>query len=78
MSKTTKESRPTDLKLAPKPPAAPPAAAGEVSYAFPTKSRCPRCQSLNTKRRGVNGATQYRECCASVCKHKYSIVGEKV
>ncbi len=50
----------------------------ERAIAFPTKSRCLRCRSLNTKRTGDNGVTQYRECQQSVCRHKYSITGTPV
>ncbi len=69
------------LRLLPHPPALPPAPepAGKAEeFAFPTKSRCPRCKSLNTKRRGGSGPTQYRVCEAPVCGHKYSVLGTKV
>lgn len=70
------------LRLLPRPeaPKPPPAAAPATAeaYAFPTKSRCPRCKSINTKRRGDSGITQYRVCEAPVCGHKYSVLGTRV
>lgn len=80
MSKEKRSGPPAaDLKLLPKlPPKPPTPATGDEVYAFPTKSRCPKCNTLNTLRRGDNGATQYRECASSLCRHKYSVIGVKV
>lgn len=50
------------------------------SFAFPTKSRCPRCRSLNTRRRtnSPGGSFQYRECKQPICRHRYRVPGTKV
>ncbi len=50
----------------------------EVVYAFPTKSKCPRCGSVNTRRTGEYGELQYRQCQVTVCRWKYAVHGEPV
>lgn len=45
-------------------------------YAFPTKSRCPGCHSLETHAYRTVGQIQYRRCDA--CGQRYSVGGEKV
>lgn len=65
--------------VAPSPAAAPASAAPqEVVYSFPSKSRCPRCGTLDTKRTGSYADTQYRECKAPICGKKYSVVGTRL
>jgi hypothetical protein len=50
----------------------------KAEYAFPTKSRCPRCCSTQTKATNTKGDTQYRECQMPVCRHRYSVLGKKI
>jgi len=63
---------------APEPPAAP----SRAVYAFPSRSRCPRCGSLNTLR--VSGGTshggslQYRQCQVTVCRRNYTSKGHLI
>ena len=47
-------------------------------YAFPTKSRCPRCGGTDTRAVSTQNNRQYRECQTPVCRYKYSITGEKI
>jgi len=49
-----------------------------ASFAFPTKVRCPRCRSLETKRTGQRGGVQYRECLAPICRGRFRVVGQKL
>lgn len=44
-------------------------------YSFPTKSRCPRCGSLDTGRRSEHGDTQYRVCRVTVCRKNFAVKG---
>jgi ssDNA-binding Zn-finger/Zn-ribbon topoisomerase 1 len=50
----------------------------DAAYAFPSKVRCPRCGSLQTRRTGEYQGVQYRECMMPVCRKKFSVHGEKV
>lgn len=50
----------------------------EQAWAFPTKSRCPRCGSIQTKAYRVEGGVQYRECQSAVCRKRYRVDGEAV
>jgi hypothetical protein len=45
------------------------------TYAFPTKSRCPRCRSTRTTRTGASGDKQYRTCAVPRCGWKYTVTG---
>lgn len=47
-------------------------------YSFPSRSRCPRCRSINTKAVGKHGHTQYRVCQQPICRRRYSVKGELV
>jgi len=49
-------------------------------FSFPSKSRCPRCGTMNTRRVGENrgGNIQYRVCTAPVCAKRYSEFGKEV
>lgn len=47
-------------------------------YAFPTRSRCPRCGSLNTVARKTELGKQYRECRMAVCRLKYCVIGTRI
>ena len=49
-----------------------------VKYAFPSKSRCPRCGVLNTVAYTTRGPIQYRQCQRAVCRRKYSVTGTPV
>jgi hypothetical protein len=49
-------------------------AEGEA-YCWPSRSRCPRCGSLNTLRRSSHGDTQYRVCAVPICRKKYAVIG---
>lgn len=68
---TTKVAKPVKLDASP-----PPAPA--VQFAFPTKSRCPRCRGDRTRCNRTAGQVQYRECLGAVCRHKYKAVGYKI
>lgn len=70
--------KPVKLVSPPSPAPAPAPLTEEKAYAFPTKSRCPRCRSLNTTRRSQKEATQYRRCQQAVCRHKYTVTGTQV
>jgi len=47
-------------------------------YAFPTKSRCPRCGSDQTERTSGHGDTQYRQCRVAVCRKRYPVIGKLI
>ena len=53
-------------------------ARSNVAYAFPSKSRCPRCGSLDTYVRSTQGSVQYRACRMAVCRRNYAVSGEVV
>lgn len=58
--------RPTDnMNADPEPKAA--------TYAFPSKSRCPVCGSLDTERTANKAGVQYRRC--SGCEATYKVIG---
>ena len=44
-------------------------------YAFPTKSRCPRCRSHRTTATHTRNSRQYRQCKNAVCRHKWVVHG---
>lgn len=50
----------------------------EPVYAFPSRSRCPRCKSINTVAHGKHGGTQYRVCQQPICRKRYSVAGSAV
>jgi hypothetical protein len=47
-------------------------------YAFPTRSRCPRCGSLDTQRIGQRDNIQYRICHVAICRNRYKVIGTKI
>lgn len=49
-----------------------------VEYAFPSKSKCPRCKSLDTVAVSTQKNIQYRLCRVAICRWKYTVLGEKV
>ena len=56
----------------------PSAESGPAVYAFPNKSRCPRCGSISTEAYSVMQETQYRRCRVAVCRNRYKVVGTTV
>jgi hypothetical protein len=44
-------------------------------YAFPTRSRCPRCGSIDTVARSTQGRTQYRRCRVAICRGAFKVTG---
>jgi len=50
----------------------------EVVYSFPTRSRCPRCGTENTRGYCTRGMVQYRKCLAPICRCRYAVTGVKV
>ena len=47
-------------------------------WAFPSRSRCPRCKGIQTKATSTQGETQYRKCQAPVCQFRYAVKGEPI
>lgn len=47
-------------------------------YSFPTQSRCPRCQTVDTQAVSTQLNVQYRKCLRAVCRHTYTVIGKKV
>lgn len=47
----------------------------QQTWAFPSRSRCPRCGSIQTKAYRVEGGVQYRECQNAVCRRRYRVDG---
>jgi len=47
-------------------------------YAFPSKSRCPRCQTTDTKAYTTKGKYQYRECLRAICRKTYTVEGKEI
>lgn len=50
-------------------------ACSRVVYSWPSRSRCPRCRSLNTLRTADNGSVQYRTCQVPVCGAAFKVIG---
>jgi len=50
----------------------------EPIYAFPTKSRCPRCKQTDTEATSTQGKWQYRRCTRAICRHAYQVEGTKI
>lgn len=53
----------------------PPVAVANVTYAFSTKSRCPKCGTLATRSTSTQVDTQYRRCLRPSCRENYKEVG---
>ena len=47
-------------------------------WAFPSRSRCPRCKGIQTKATSTQGDTQYRKCQAPVCQFRYAVKGDPI
>jgi hypothetical protein len=50
----------------------------EPQYAFPTKGRCPRCQTTDNVAESTQGKWQYRRCRRATCQRKFRIEGTPV
>jgi len=50
----------------------------DVAYAFPSKSRCPRCGTLETRQRSTKGRVQYRQCTRAICRWRYQVFGRQI
>ena len=49
-----------------------------IIYSFESRSRCPRCNSINTKTTGRNRDIQYRKCLMPLCRNRYPSKGKIV
>lgn len=47
-------------------------------YAFPSRSRCTRCGSLDNERVATKGEIQYRKCRVVTCRTRYRLHGKPV
>ena len=50
--------------------------AAEPEYAFPSRSRCPRCQASDTRAVSTQGNVQYRQCIRPICRQRYKVIGK--
>lgn len=50
----------------------------QAEYAFPTKSRCPRCGVTDTKAVSTQAGIQYRQCQRAICRKSYAVFGSLV
>ena len=50
----------------------------KVIYAFPTQSRCLRCGTTDTTAYATKGRIQYRRCLRAICRHTYTVTGQKI
>lgn len=50
----------------------------ETVYAFPTKSRCPKCRTLGTRSTSTQGKTQFRKCRRPSCGTSYKESGTPI
>lgn len=55
-----------------------PLEASPAAVAFPTKVRCPRCKSLNTRQYGQRDRVGYYRCQVAPCRHSFQVVGKEV
>jgi hypothetical protein len=53
-------------------------AANDPVFAFPNKSRCPKCGVTTTECLSVVGPIQYRRCQAPICRHPYKVTGSPI
>lgn len=60
------------------PTVTPKAPVEKAAYAFPTKSRCPRCRALDTKATSTQGKIQHRQCQRGHCRFRYTVRGDKI
>jgi len=72
----TRVARPLKATIESAPAPAPPPP--KVEYAFPNKSRCPRCYQVNTECLSVVGPIQYRRCRQPICRHAYKVTGQAI
>lgn len=71
-SKPTTQSKPPTKPLEGKP------AADKPLFAFPNRSRCPRCKSPQTECYGEIDGVQYRRCLMGTCRWRYKITGQPI
>lgn len=50
----------------------------EAVYAFPTKSRCPKCRRLATRATSTRGDVQLRKCIRPSCRTTYKEAGTAI
>ena len=50
----------------------------QPTYAFPTRSRCPRCESTDTIALSTQDKWQYRKCQVPVCRKRYTVEGKPI
>ena len=50
----------------------------EIVFSFPSRSRCPRCDSPNTIRYATEKSKQYRRCQMPLCRKTYCVFGEEI
>ena len=65
---------PPDPSPTPAVEATPPA----TVFAFPSRSRCPRCGTVDTVALSTQGDVQYRRCLRAICRKRYAVRGERV
>ena len=47
-----------------------------IVYSYPSRSKCPRCGTVDTKATSTHRGTQYRKCLGAICRHKYAVKGD--
>jgi len=47
-------------------------------FAFPTRSRCPRCGGSETRAYSTKADVQYRECLTPICRVRYAVKGQPI
>ena len=50
----------------------------DAVYAFPTKSRCPKCKRLATRATSTRGEVQLRRCLRPSCRTTYKETGRAI
>lgn len=50
----------------------------DAVYAFPTKSRCPKCRRLSTRATSTRGEIQLRRCLRPSCGTTYKETGRAI
>jgi len=47
-------------------------------FAFPNRSRCPRCGTIDTMAYASHDGVQLRRCQAPTCLYQYKVVGQEI
>ena len=47
-------------------------------WSFPTPSKCPRCQTIDTEAYSTRDKVQYRRCRRAICRHYYHVIGTPI